>query len=112
MVSFQPTVIRVEKEQEFEELKGAINRALDPERVEKFLKRVRRSGARIRDLEAILARGVFEKVDGTLAKLGAQKLYQALTVSDQAQMREFYLSQVEEVEPGLRTKFQQLYRYY
>ena len=112
MVSFQPTVIRVEKEQEFEELKGAINRALDPERVEKFLKRVRRSGARIRDLEAILARGVFEKVDGTLAKLGAQKLYQAMTVSDQAQMREFYLSRVEEVEPGLRTKFQQLYRYY
>ena len=112
MVSFQPTVIRVEKEQEFEELKGAINRALHPERVEKFLKRVRRSGARIRDLEAILARGVFEKVDGTLAKLGAQKLYQALTVSDQAQMREFYLSRVEEVEPGLRTKFQQLYRYY
>ena len=93
MVSFQPTVIRVEKEKEFEELKGAIDRALGPERVEKFLKRVRRSGARMRDLEVILARGVFEKVDDTLAKLGAQKLYQALTVSDQAQMREFYLSQ-------------------
>ena len=112
MVGFQQVAIRVEKEQEFEELKGAINRALDPERVEKFLKRVRRSGARIRDLEVILARGVFEKVDGTLAKLGAQKLYLALTVSDQAQIREFYLSRVEEVEPGLRTKFQQLYRYY
>ena len=112
MVSFQQVAIRIEKEQEFEELRGAINRALAPERVEKFLKRVRRSGARIRDLEMILARGVFEKVDDTLAKLGAQKLYQALTVSDQAQMREFYLSRVEEVEPGLRTKFQQLYRYY
>ena len=112
MVSFQPTVIRIDKEREFEELKGAINRALSPERVEKFLKRVRRSGARIRDLEVIVARGVFEKVDNTLAKLGAQKLYQALTVSDQAQMREFYLSQVEEVEPTMRTKFQQLYRYY
>ena len=112
MVSFQPTVIPVEKEKEFEELRGAIDRALGPERVEKFLKRVRRSGARIRDLEVILARGVFEKVDDTLAKLGAQKLYQALTVSDQAQMREFYLSKVEEVDSGLRTKFQQLYRYY
>jgi hypothetical protein len=112
MASFQQTVIRVEKEKEFEELKGAINRALDPDRVERFLKRVRRSGARIRDLDVILARGVFEKVDDTLAKLGAQKLYQALTVSDQAQMREFHLSRVEEVEPGLRTKFQQLYRYY
>ncbi len=112
MVSFQQVAIRVEKEKEFEELKGAIDRALAPDRVEKFLKRVRRSGARIRDLEVILARGVFEKVDDTLAKLGAQKLYLALTVSDQAQMREFYLSKVEEVEPGLRTKFQQLYRYY
>jgi len=73
---------------------------------------VRRSGARVRDLEVILARGVFEKVDDMMAKLGADKLYQALTVSDQAQMREFYLSRVEEVEPVMRTKFQQLYRYY
>ncbi len=108
MVSFQPTVIRVEREKEFGELRGAIDRALDSGRVEKFLKRVRRSGARIRDLEVILARGVFEKVDDAVAKLGAQKLYQALTVSDQAQMREFYLSRVEEVEPALRTKFQRL----
>ena len=112
MVGFQQAAIRIEKEREFEELRGAVNRALAPEKVEQFLKRVRKSGARIRDLEAILARGVFEKVDDTLARLGAQKLYHALTVSDQAQMREFYLSRVEEVEPGLRTKFQQLYRYY
>jgi hypothetical protein len=112
MVSFQPTVIRVEKEKEFEELRGAIDRALCPDRIEKFLKRVRRSGARIRDLEVILARGVFEKIDDTLAKLGAQKLYQSLTISDQAQMREFYLSKIEEVDSAMRTKFQQLYRYY
>jgi hypothetical protein len=112
VVSFQQTVIRIDREQEFEELRGAIGRALGPERVQKYLKRVRRSGARVRDLEVILARGVFEKVDDIMAKLGAQKLYQALTVSDQAQMREFYLSRVEEVEPVMRTKFQQLYRYY
>ena|ERR1700690_150713 len=112
MLSFQPTVIRVEREKEFEELRGAIDRALGSERVGKFLKRVRRSGARIRDLEVILARGVFEKVDDIMAKRGARKLYQALTVSDRAQMREFYLSRVEEVEPVMRTKFQQLYRYY
>jgi hypothetical protein len=112
MVSFQQVVIRVEKEKEFEGLKSAINRAFGPEKVEKFLKQVRRSGARIRDLEAILARGVFEKVDATLAKLAAQSLYRALTVSDQAQTREFYLTRVEEVEPALRAKFQQLYRYY
>jgi hypothetical protein len=66
---------------------------------------VRRAGARIRDLEVILARGVFERVDDTLAKLEAQKLYQALTVSDQAQMREFYLSKVEEVDSALQQSF-------
>ena len=112
MVSFQPVAIRVEKEKEFEDLKGTIDRAFGSERVERFLKQVRKRGARVRDLEAILARGVFEKVDRTQAKLGAQNLYQALTVSDQAQMREFYLSRVEEVGPELRRKFQQLYRYY
>src|ERR1700720_4181931 len=112
MVSFEPTVIRVEREKEFEELRGAIDRALGSERVEKFLKRVRRGGARIRDLEIILARGVFEKIDDTLPRQGAQKLYQALTVSDQAQMREFSLSKVEEVDSALRTRFQKLYRYY
>jgi hypothetical protein len=112
MVSFQQVAIRVEREKEFEELRGAIDRALGPERVEKFLRRVHRSGARVCDLEVILARGVFEKIDDRLAKPGAQRLYQALTVSDQAQMREFYLSRVEEVDSALRTKFQQLYRYY
>jgi hypothetical protein len=112
MVSFQQVAIRVEKEKEFEDLKGTIDRAFGSERVERFLKQVRKRGARVRDLEAILARGVFEKVDRTQAKLGAQNLYQALTVSDQAQMREFYLSRVEEVGPEMRRKFQQLYRYY
>ena len=112
MVSFQPVAIRVEKEKEFEDLKGTIDRAFGSERIEEFLKQVRKRGARVRDLQAILTRGVFEKVDRTQAKPGARTLYQALTVSDQAQMREFYLSKVEEVGPELRRKFQQLYRYY
>ena len=112
MVSFQQVAIRIEREQEFEELKAALDRAFTPERVERFLKQVRKSGARIRDLEVILARGVFERVDDTLEKSAAQRLYRALTISDQAQMREIYLTRVEEVGSGLRTKFQQLYRYY
>ena len=56
--------------------------------------------------------GACSREQDTLAKLGAQTLYRALTVSDQAQIREFYLTRVEEVDPGLRRKFQQLYRYY
>ncbi len=41
-----------------------------------------------------------------------KQLYEALTVSDQAQMREFYLTTLEEVDLPLREKFSKLYRYY
>jgi uncharacterized ParB-like nuclease family protein len=111
MVGFQQAAIRIEKEREFQELKGAIDRVFSPEKVETFLKRVRSCGMRVRDVEAVLARGILEQVDSVLAKSG-QQLYQALTPSDQGQMREFYLSRIEEVDPKLRAKFQKLYRYY
>jgi hypothetical protein len=114
VVGFRQATIKVEREKEFEELKGAIVRAFEQERVEKFLKRVHSAGCRVRNLEPILANGILEKSDDGLAKSGtaAQKLYQSLTVSDQAQMREFYLSKVEEVAPELRAKYQKIYRYY
>jgi hypothetical protein len=35
-----------------------------------------------------------------------------LTVSDQAQIREFYLSRIEEIDADLRHKFKKLYQYY
>jgi len=110
MVGFQQAAIRVEREKEFEELRNAINRVFGSDKVENFLRRVRGNDARVRDLETVLARGILERVDPTLER--AQSLYQPLTISDQAQLREFYLSKVEEVEPRLPTKFQQLYRYY
>jgi hypothetical protein len=82
--------------------------------MKQFLKRVESGGIRVRDVEAVLAKGLLEKVDESLAKSGktAQQLYEALTVSDQAQLREFYLSKIEEIEPALRAKFQKLYSYY
>ena len=110
-MGFEQATIKVQKEKEYEELKGAVSRAFSPERIEKFLKRVNRDGVRVRDWDAVLAKRILEQVaEGSAAK--ARELYQALPVSDQAQIREFYLSRVEEVEPGLRTKFQKLYRYY
>ena len=114
MAGFEQAPVKVEREKEFEELKGAIRRALAPETVEQFLERMRSNGLRIRDLEGVLAKRVLEKLDKTWAKSAAsgQDLYQSLPPSDQGQMREFYLSQVEEVKPELRTKFQKLYRYY
>ena len=113
-MGFQQAAIKVENEKEFEELKGSISRAFGPDKVEQLLKRVRRNGSRVRDLESALAKCVFERVDDILAKSGktARGLYESLALSDQAQMREFYLSKVEEVDSKLRTKFQKLYRYY
>jgi hypothetical protein len=113
-MSFEQAVLKVEKEAEFEELKGAVTRAFSPGKVEQFLKQVRGNGLRVRDVDGVLAKRLIEKLDEGLAKSGktAQGLYQALPVSDQAQMREFYLSKVEEVKPELRTKFQKLYQYY
>jgi len=44
--------------------------------------------------------------------LNSQQLYQSLTLSDQAQIREFYLSRLEGVAVALRHKFKKLYQYY
>jgi hypothetical protein len=113
-MSFQQATLKIEKEAEFERLKGAIIRLFTPEKAEPFLKQVRSNDLRVRDVDGVLAKRLLEKVDEELANSGrtAQSLYQALTVSDQAQMRELYLSKAEEVAPELRAKFQKLYRYY
>ncbi len=110
-VGFEQAAIKIEKEKEFEELKGAVSAAFGPEKIELLLKRLNREGLRVRDWDSVLARGVLEREVGGFAK-PALALYQSLTVSDQAQTREFYLSRVEEVDPKLREKFQRLYRYY
>ena len=114
MVGFEQATIKVEREREFEELHGIITRVSSPGKIERFLKRLNRDNLRVRDWDSLLAKGVFEKVDEELAKSGrtAQSLYQALTVSDQAQMREFYLSTIELVDATLRHRFKKLYQYY
>jgi hypothetical protein len=113
-VGFEQAFIKVENEKEFEELKSAINRALAPENAGKYLKRVASAGLRIRNFDLVLANGVLEQVDATLAGSGqsAKGLYAALALSDQAQMKEFYLSKIEEVDRVLRARFHKLYQYY
>ncbi len=113
-MGFEQAVIKVEKEKEFEELQGAISRALSPERAAAFLKLLKKSGIRVRDFDALLAARALEDAAGSKAKpeLNAQQVYQALPVSDQAQMKEFYLSKVEEVDRVLRARFHKLYQYY
>jgi hypothetical protein len=113
-MGFEQATIKVEREKEFEELQGIIARVLSPGTMERFLKRLNRDSLRVRDWDAVLAKSVFEKVDEELAKSGktARSLYGSLTVSDQAQMREFYLSKIEQVDAALRHRFKKLYQYY
>ncbi len=113
-MGFEQAAIKVEKEEEFEDLKSAITRAFTSENVLKYLKRLASAGIRIRDFESVLAKGILEQVDRTLAGCGqsAKSLYVALALSDQAQMKEFYLSKIEEVGPELRARFHKLYQYY
>ena len=111
--SFQQAAIKVEKEREFNQLRAAIEQALLPEAGERFLKLLDRANIRIRDLDGVLAaRALEEAVKPVESATGAWKLYQALTMSDQAQIREFYLSRIEEIDADLRHKFKKLYQYY
>ena len=110
-VTFQRAPIKVEKEQEFARLQAAVDQAFLPERVGKFLKQLDRKGIRVRDFDAVLAQRILEGVVSE-AELDARGLYGSLPVSDQAQMREFYLSKLEGVDIALRHKFKKLYQYY
>jgi hypothetical protein len=109
-MAFEQATIKVEKAQEFAELRAAIEQAFLAANVERFLKQMDRKSIRVRDFDGVLAKKVLESVTG--AKINAAQLYQALTLSDQAQMREFYLSKLETVEQSLRHKFKKLYQYY
>jgi len=107
-MAFEQAGIKVEKAQEYSRLQAAIEQAFSPARVEQFLKQMDRKGIRIRDFDGVISERV---LDGETAQNSPQ-LYQALALSDQALLREFYLSKIEEVDTGLRHKFKKLYQYY
>jgi hypothetical protein len=109
--SFQRAPIKIEKEQEFARLQAAVEQSFLPEKTERYLKQLDRKGIRVRDFDAVLAQRILEGVTGEKG-LDARGLYGSLPVSDQAQMREFYLSKLETVDQALRHKFKKLYQYY
>jgi|GraSoiStandDraft_24_1057298.scaffolds.fasta_scaffold176905_2 hypothetical protein len=113
-MTFEQAVIKVEKEAQFTELKAAIERVFAPGSVEKLLKRLDSRGIRIRNFDGVLDQQIIEYVDASLKKSGktAKGLYQVLTLTDQGQMREFYLSKLEQVEEALRHKFRKVFQYY
>ena len=110
-VIFEPGVIKVEKEREFGDLKSAMEKAFAADRITKYFKELDGRKIRVRNLDAVFAASVIDRATGEKAGT-ARSLYSSLPVSDQAQMREFYLSKIEEVDPALRAKFHKLYQYY
>jgi hypothetical protein len=110
-VIFEPGILKVEKEREFGDLKSAIEKSFAADRVSKFLKALDSRKIRIRNLDAILAADVIDSASGDKAGT-ARSLHSSLPISDQAQVREFYLSKIEEVDQALRAKFHKLYQYY
>ncbi len=113
-VAFEQATIKVQKQEEFGKLQAAIEQAFLPENAERFLKQLDRKGTRVRDFDAVLSARALEQagIGSVRSELSAWQMYQALTLSDQAQIREFYLSKLETIDAALRHKFKKLYQYY
>src|SRR5215471_14721778 len=109
-MAFEQAAIKVEKAEEFGELQAAVRQAFGSGEVERFLKQLDRKRIRIRDFDRVLESKAIEVAGGS--DVNAWHLYELLPVSDQAQMREYYLSQLEAVDTALRHKFKKLYQYY
>jgi hypothetical protein len=110
-MAFEQAAIKVEKVDEFERLRRAVEIAFSPEKVKRFLRGLQRAKVRIRDFDAVVALYGLEVATGE-PDFRARKLYNSLSLSDKAQIREFYLSKLEGVEITLRHKFKKLYQYY
>ena len=111
-MSFEQAVIPVQSETEFRELTEAIDRVFTPPALEGFLKGLQRKGVLVRQFERVLDKGLIERADEHLkqGKRAARQIYQALPLSDQAQVREFYLVRLEQVPDEWRAKFSTVYR--
>ena len=112
-MAYQQAQIAVTKTEEFEQLKSALDRILGGA-AEKFFSKLQSRSLNVRSLEKIVGAGIPEALDSALAKSGkrARQLYESLTLSDQALMREFYLERIERVDVKVREKYRKVYQYY
>jgi hypothetical protein len=103
-MSFTQAQIPVENTRAFEPLKASIAQAYSPAAADATLRKLQESGIRVRDFESQLDRSMFGS--------HAQTQYASLTAAEQGLIREFFLSQLEEVGSDLRFKYRKLYGYY
>ncbi|MGB9415073.1 MAG: hypothetical protein WCB58_02060 [Acidobacteriaceae bacterium] len=101
---FEKPVLGVEDGPSFDVVRSAVQAALAQSSAAKFLKRVDGQRMRVRDFEAVLAKGL----------LGQEAIaaYGRLGDLDRGQIRELYLASVERVDPELRAKYLKVYAYY
>ena len=111
MPTFEQATIPIDNKEVFDLLRGVYEKLFSVE-IEGFLKAVKKKGLLIRHYEDVLESGAMEKASRTLKQAGmtAHQLYEALPMSDQAQVREFYLVRLEQVEEATRRKFYEVYR--
>ena len=100
----EQAVIPVADQQTFQAVRSAVETAFSANKVREFLRTLERSGLRIREFEAVLAKGALGNNTATE--------YNRLSASDQGQIRELYLATLEKVSPDLRAEFFKLYAYY
>ena len=112
-MAYEQAQIPVQKAAEFEQLRSAIERIFGSQAIAQFYSRLESQGTAAREFEKVLSLRQMEQSDAALATSGrsAVELYGALTQSDQALMREFYLERLERVDPKLRLKFRKVYEY-
>ena len=106
-MSFERAEIAIQSA-EFEKLKKIVSSALTTD-ADRFLKSIENSGMLVRQFEQILERGLLNKVVGGTES--AKDMYGKMPASDQGQMREFYLTELEKVDTALRQKYKKIYRY-
>ena len=112
-MAYEQAQIRVQKAEDFENLRSAIERIFSSDELTSFYREVKSRRIGIRQFEKILELGLIEAADSKLALVGgkAREIFDALSPSDQAMMREFYLERIEEVDPELRRTFRRIYEY-
>ena len=111
MPTFEQATIPIDNREVFEVLRGIYENLFSAE-AESFLKAVKKKGLLIRHYEEVLVSGAMEKASRTLKQAGmtARALYESLPMSDRAQVREFFLVRLEQVDEATRRKFYQVYR--
>jgi len=105
---FEQAKLAVGNEVAFAEAKALLEAAFSQANVEQFLKSVSKHGFRVRQFEQVRDAGLLERYRGGKS---VAELWNELTGADQGQMREMYLTKLEEVAPALRLKFSKIYQY-